>query len=45
LRLSPRGRQVLAKLAAMHRRELQRIRPIMKRFFSDLTHGHGDGGS
>ena len=37
LRLTGRGRQVLAKLAAMHRRELQRIGPIMKRFFSDLS--------
>ena len=38
LRLSPRGRRVLARLAAMHRGELQRIGPIMKRFFSELTH-------
>ena len=36
LRLSSRGRQVLAKLAAMHRDELRRIGPIMKRFFSEL---------
>ena len=38
LRLSPRGRQVLARLAAMHRQELRRIGPIMKRFFAELTH-------
>jgi DNA-binding MarR family transcriptional regulator len=43
LRLSPGGRQVLARLAATHRRELQRIGPIMGRFFSELTHGRGDG--
>jgi DNA-binding MarR family transcriptional regulator len=39
LRLSPRGRQVLARLAASHRDELRRIGPIMKRFFSELTRG------
>lgn len=44
LRLSPHGRRVLARLAAMHRRELRRIGPIMKRFFSDLTHDGGDVG-
>lgn len=37
LSLSPRGRQVLAKLAAMHRGELRRIGPIMKRFFSEFA--------
>jgi DNA-binding MarR family transcriptional regulator len=41
LRLSPRGREVLAKLAATHRGELRRIGPIMKRFFSDLAPDHG----
>lgn len=35
LRLTRRGRQLLAKLAAMHRRELQRIRPNLKRFFAE----------
>jgi DNA-binding MarR family transcriptional regulator len=30
LRLSPRGRQVLAKLAGVHRAELQRIGPMLK---------------
>ena len=37
LHLTGRGRQVLAKLAAMHRRELQRIGPILKRFFAELS--------
>jgi DNA-binding MarR family transcriptional regulator len=37
LRLSARGRRVLAKLAAIHRAELRRIGPIMKRFFSELA--------
>lgn len=41
LRLSSRGRQVLARLAATHRDELRRIGPIMKRFFSELTRGQG----
>ena len=44
LRLSLRGRRVLARLAAAHRGELQRIGPIMKRFFSELaTEGSGAG--
>ena len=37
LRLTGRGRTVLAKLAAMHRAELQRIGPILKRFFAELS--------
>ncbi|HEX7219456.1 MAG TPA: MarR family transcriptional regulator [Burkholderiales bacterium] len=37
LRLSARGRQVLAKLAAVHRRELQRIGPLLERFFGELS--------
>jgi hypothetical protein len=28
---------VLAKLAAMHRAELERIGPILKRFFGELS--------
>lgn len=44
LRLSSRGRQVLAKLAAMHRGELRRIGPIMERFFAELTHDEGSSG-
>jgi DNA-binding MarR family transcriptional regulator len=37
LRLTGRGRRVLAKLAAMHRRQLQRIGPFLKRFFAELS--------
>jgi DNA-binding MarR family transcriptional regulator len=37
LRLTSRGRQVLAKLAAVHRSELHRIGPILKRFFGELS--------
>ena len=36
LRLTTRGRQVLARLAGMHRRELQRIGPDLQRFFVEL---------
>lgn len=38
LRLLLPGQQVLARLAAMHRGELRRIGPFMRRFFSDLAH-------
>lgn len=44
LRLTPRGRQVLAKLAAMHRRQLQRIGPVLKRFFGELSRPDRAGG-
>src|SRR5690348_4083183 len=37
LRLTSRGRTVLAKLARMHRAELQRIGPLLKRFFGELS--------
>jgi len=37
LRLTARGRSVLAKLAATHRAELQRIGPELERFFADLS--------
>jgi DNA-binding MarR family transcriptional regulator len=37
LQLTRRGRQVLAKLAAMHRGELQRVGPLLGRFFSELS--------
>jgi DNA-binding MarR family transcriptional regulator len=37
LRLTERGRQVLAKLVAVHRLELKRIGPVLKRFFADLS--------
>jgi DNA-binding MarR family transcriptional regulator len=39
LRLTPRGRQLLAQLAAVHRAELQRIGPLFKRFFAELSRG------
>ena len=44
LRLSVRGRQVLARLASAHRKELQRIGPLMKQFFSELRVGLDDDG-
>jgi DNA-binding MarR family transcriptional regulator len=44
LRLSSRGREVLARLAAMHREELRRIGPIMKRFFAEFAPDTGSGG-
>lgn len=44
LRLTRRGRQVLAKLAAVHRRELERIGPDLRRFFSAVPRlGMGNG--
>ena len=36
LRLSARGRQVLAKLAGLHRRELERIGPVLERVIADV---------
>ena len=36
LRLSARGRAVLAKLAAMHRRELERIGPLLRALIDDV---------
>ena len=44
LRLTGRGRQVLAKLAAMHRHQLQRIGPVLKRFFAELSRAERVGG-
>jgi len=41
LRLSPLGRRLLARLASMHRKELQRIGPIMKQFFAEFTNDRG----
>ena len=35
--LTSRGREVLAKLAGVHRRELKRVGPILRRFFSALS--------
>ena len=37
LSLTARGRNVLAKLAAVHRGELHRIGPVLGRFFADLS--------
>jgi len=37
LRLTSRGRDVLADLAAIHREELQRVGPMLKRFFAELS--------
>ena len=37
LSLTPRGRQVLATLAGMHRRELKRLGPIFKRLFAEIS--------
>jgi DNA-binding MarR family transcriptional regulator len=45
LRLTSRGRQVLAKLAEMHRRELQRIGPKLQQFLSNVPGPERPGGS
>jgi DNA-binding MarR family transcriptional regulator len=37
LALTPRGRDVLARLAGMHRRELQRLGPILEPFFAEIS--------
>lgn len=37
LRLTARGREVLAKLAAVHRAELRRVGPVLKAFFAELS--------
>ena len=37
LHLTTRGREVLAKLASVHRVELQRVGPLLGRFFQDLS--------
>jgi len=44
LKLTGRGRQVLAKLAAMHRRELQQIGPVLRRFFAQMSRLDQNGG-
>jgi len=44
LKLTGRGRQVLAKLAAMHRRELQQIGPVLRRFFAQISRLDQNGG-
>jgi DNA-binding MarR family transcriptional regulator len=38
LRFTPRGHEVLSRLAEMHRKELRRIGPALERFFAELTH-------
>ena len=37
LRLSARGRQLLARLAGMHRKELERIGPTLKRLIAEAA--------
>ena len=37
LRLTARGRQVLARLAVVHSGELHRIGPVLERFFAELS--------
>jgi len=37
LHMTPHGRQVLARLAAMHRAELRRVGPLLGRFFAELA--------
>ena len=37
LRLSPRGRQLLARLAGIHRRELERIGPALERLVAEVS--------
>jgi DNA-binding MarR family transcriptional regulator len=44
LRLSSRGRRVLGRLASMHRDELRRIGPNLKRFFAELAKDHAKSG-
>jgi DNA-binding MarR family transcriptional regulator len=42
LRLTARGRQVLAKLAAVHRVELVRLGPGLRRFFAEISRAPED---
>ena len=37
LRLTPLGREVLSKLASVHRVELQRVGPLLGHFFDELS--------
>ena len=39
--LSARGRQVLAKLAGVHRGELERVAPVLKRLVASVSRGSG----
>lgn len=43
LQLTGRGRQVLARLAAVHRAELQRIGPVLSRLFNELSRAPEEG--
>ena len=43
LRMSARGRQVLSKLAAVHRRELERIGPVLGRLIVEATRAEPAG--
>jgi DNA-binding MarR family transcriptional regulator len=43
LALSARGRRVLAKLAVMHRGELKRIRPLLKRMLAAVSRDAPEG--
>ena len=45
LRLTGQGRRVLAKLAAMHRRQLQVSGPVLKRFLVELSQPEHGGGA
>ena len=40
LRLSGKGRLVLAKLAGIHRRELERIAPVLRQLLADVFRDH-----
>lgn len=44
LRLTSRGKQVLAKLAKTHRQELRRIGPVLRRFLSEMSPAVPAGG-
>jgi DNA-binding MarR family transcriptional regulator len=45
LRLTARGRQVLAKLAAVHRTELARVGPGLRRFFAEMARPPEEAGN
>ncbi len=44
LRLTGRGRQVLARLAATHHRQLQSMVPVLKRVFAEVARPERTGG-
>ena len=45
VRLTARGREVLAGLAQMHRGELRRIGPVITRFFAEIARDRAGTGS